>query len=148
MRRPRHTVNPAGKIDARAPFPASDRRRKANSSLTFATSCNEPCADEYFPGLTRPGFSLIHTVYNYHRPSCNICFSATINQLSRSEALISTPRAGRSHQSAFQDGLLLPRPGRKTAKAVSVSRAVSPPPKQVPPPLSLRLLSAFAAYPG
>src|SRR2546421_10803391 len=29
------------------------------SSLTFATSCNATCADEYFPGLTRSGFSLI-----------------------------------------------------------------------------------------
>src|SRR6202022_4656241 len=28
------------------------------SSLTFATSCNETCADEYSPGSTRPGFSL------------------------------------------------------------------------------------------
>jgi len=55
-------LNPARKIDARAPFPASNQRRKANSSLTFATSCNETCANEYFLGLTRPGFSLIHSV--------------------------------------------------------------------------------------
>ncbi len=79
-------LNPARKIDARAPFPASNQRRKANSSLTFATSCNETCANEYFLGLTRPGFSLIHSVYDYSSPSCNICFSARISQLSRSEA--------------------------------------------------------------